>query len=303
MAAEPEEEEETVEEGAPAWMATYADLATLLLTFFVLLLSFANMDVQNFRSALGSVREALGVQFEHPGDKLGLTTSIVELSTRESTDRLNEVEIQLADLIRKFVKKENMADKVDVEVGNRGIIVRVKEFVLFDSGEADLRSEAAKPLQAIATLMKELELPVWIEGHTDNTPISTSRYPSNWELSAARAVAALRFLSAQGGIERTNLSVAGYAETHPISPNDTADGRARNRRVEFLFVRPPQQSVEQFQEFEARKERLRKLIEAKEEAAPPGGAPRPAAAARPEGQAAPGEPPAAPSAAQKGPIF
>ena len=295
-----EEEEEEVEEGAPAWMATFADLATLLLTFFVLLLSFANMDVQNFRSALGSVREALGVQFEHPGDRLGLTTSIVELSKRESTDKLNEVEIQLADLIRKFVKKQNMADKVDVEVGNRGIIVRVKEFVLFNSGEAELRHEATKPLQAIATLCKELELPVWIEGHTDNSPISTVRFPSNWELSAARAVATLKFLSAQGGIDRAALSVAGYAETHPIAPNDTAEGRARNRRVEFLFVRPPEQSVQQFQEFEAKKERLRRLLEEHngpiKEAEPPKPAESPEAP-KPEDQAP------APSAAKKGPIF
>ena len=242
MSDEMQEEEDEVEEGAPAWMATYSDLATLLLTFFVLLLSFANMDVQHFQNALGSIKEAMGVQHEHPGDRLGLTTSIVELSKRESTDSLDMVEEQIKNMVKAFVKSENLDKQIEVEIGNRGIIVRVTEFVLFDPGEADLRKEAAEPLSAIAALAHEIKLPVWVEGHTDDRPIRTTRFPSNWELSAARATAALMFLHRDQGVPLDRLSIGGYAETRPLEPNDTPAGRARNRRVEFLFVKPARHS-------------------------------------------------------------
>ena len=229
-------EEEAV--GGAEWMATFADLSTLLLTFFVLLLSFANMDVQNFRVALGSVRDALGVQFEHSGEIMGLTTSVVELSKQESTPHVNLVKADVVTRINKIIKGSEHGDKLEVLVGDRGVVVRVRDQVLFASGSDDLVPEAAGVMNLIADLCEEVPLPIWIEGHTDNSPIQTRRFPSNWELSAARATAAMRFL-VENGVQETRVRVAGYAHVRPLEDNGTVDGRAANRRVEFVFLEPP----------------------------------------------------------------
>jgi len=231
-------EEDIPDEGAPAWMATFADLMSLLLTFFVLLLSFANMDIKNFQTALGSVREAMGVQFEHPGDRMGLTTSVVELSKRESTDKLQTLENQVSEMFAKIVAQKGMADEISVGLGDRGIVIRVKNVVLFEPGGTTLTKAAAAPLTVVGEAARDLGLPLWIEGHTDNTPIRTSRFPSNWELSAGRAVATLHFLQEQANVPKYRMHIAGYADTRPLRSNLTAEGRAENRRVEFVLIQP-----------------------------------------------------------------
>ncbi len=238
MSGPPVEEPEEVDEGAPAWMATFADLMSLLLTFFVLLLSFANMDIQNFQTALGSVKEAMGVQFEHPGDMMGLTSSVVEMSQRESTDKLNTLEQEVQQIFEQMSKEEGSGAEMEVSIGDRGIVVRIKDFVLFEPGGTVLRKEAHGPLLIIAKVTNGLRLPLWVEGHTDNRPISTPRFPSNWELSAGRATAALVFLNRTGKIPRYRMRIAGYAETRPLRSNTTPQGRAENRRVEFVIQAP-----------------------------------------------------------------
>lgn len=246
-----------VEEGAPAWMATFADLMSLLLTFFVLLLSFANMDIQNFQTALGSVKEAMGVQFEHPGDRMGLTTSIVEMSKEESTDKLNTLDQQVTQLFKNLIAARQVEGMVEVELGSRGIVVRIQNVVLFEPGGTTLREAAHAPLMIVADGARELDLPLWIEGHTDNRPISSIRFPSNWELSAGRATSALRFLQDVGKVRKYRMHIAGYADTRPIRSNTTADGRAENRRVEFLFLSPSDRKEDERRELLYRAERMR----------------------------------------------
>ncbi len=239
MAVELEEEESGG--GEAAWMATFADLSTLLLTFFVLLLSFANMDVVQFRMALGSVKEALGVQFEHPGDMMGMTTSPIALSKQESTAALPLFdEMQLLKRIKAEAKEKGLEDVLEAELGDRGVLIRVKGQLLFAGGEATLRQEGKETLDAIALIATEIAYPILIEGHTDDRPIRTSRFPSNWELSTARATSALRFLVSRG-IESKRLGVAGYAHMRPLVANDTAENRKRNRRVEFVFLTPAEE--------------------------------------------------------------
>ena len=224
--------------GEAAWMATFADLSTLLLTFFVLLLSFANMDVVQFRMALGSVKEALGVQFEHPGDIAGMATSPVELSKQESTAAVPLFdELQLLERVKAVAKEKDLDDVLEAELGDRGVLIRVKGKLLFESGEATLRTLGEETLQAIADIGAEIPYPILIEGHTDDRPIRTSKFPSNWELSTSRATTALRFL-AKTGINSERLGVAGYAHMRPLVDNDTPENRSRNRRVEFVFLTP-----------------------------------------------------------------
>lgn len=320
--APPPPEPEEADEGAPAWMATFADLMSLLLTFFVLLLSFANMDIKNFQTALGSVREAMGVQFEHPGDRMGLTTSIVELSKRESTDKLHTLDNQVSEMFKKLVQGRGAAEQISVGLGDRGIVVRIKNTVLFEPGGTTLTKEAERPLMVVGDAARELDVPLWIEGHTDNRPIRSARFPSNWELSAGRAVSTLRFLQKEARVPKYRMHIAGYADTRPLRSNVTAEGRSENRRVEFVFIQPLDKEEDKRRELLFRANRMaakyglppigsyrgRAVQMDDPNSRAPATKPEPSSEAPrgvlPPGVAPSGRPPRpAPSAASKGPAF
>jgi len=236
--------------GAPAWMATMGDLMSLLLTFFVLLLTFANMDRQLFVRALGSIQEALGIIRQQPGHFEVRSTSPLELSRERSTPFLDVMQLptaieaptmdqKLQAQVRSFVAENSLSRIVESETSERGVTVRVKDQAIFEPGSDRLRPGALVFLDEVVELAREFPYALSIEGHTDDRPISTERFPSNWHLSASRAISVLRYLVDAGGIEADRLSAAGFADTRPLVPNDSAESRARNRRVEFVFLRDP----------------------------------------------------------------
>lgn len=235
-----EEECEDCEEGAPAWMATFSDMATLLLTFFVLLLSFANMDVQNFKVALGSVKEALGVQDMTKGDFEARSSSLVELNDDAPTVMVNHQSANEVHLLRKYIKERGMQHHIQVMASSTGIILRVKDIALFDTGSDALREDSEPVLNMVQDLFEKSQADLSIDGHTDDIPIASARFPSNWELSAARAAAVLKYYLARDLAGR-RLSIAGYGELRPIATNQSAEGRGKNRRVEFVFRRQSDQ--------------------------------------------------------------
>ncbi len=255
-------EEECDCESGPdaAWMATFADLMSLLLTFFVLLLSFANMDVVRFKVVLGSVRDAFGVQFEHPGEMEAVSTSIVELSKQESSPTIKVIEeVMMLERVKKFIKEANMEDMMSAELDERGVVIRIKGHILFRSGEAELRKEEGpKALGPVVKLARAMDHQLSIQGHTDNRPIRTSKFPSNWELSTARAVATMRYLMSED-LKPERMNVAGYADMRPLAPNTTAKGRAQNRRVEFVFLRNGNRTSITKEEIEAAKRELDRM--------------------------------------------
>ena len=221
-------------------MATFADLCTLLLTFFVLLLSFAEMDVTEFKQMLGSVRDAFGVQFETSGSYEALSASPVSLDGRAPAEEgqgegeETDVEAELAEMIEAM----GLEEEVEVQADAGGITVRIRERVLFGSGSADLdRGTAGTVLATVVELGSRVASEIAIHGHTDDRPIQNMRFPSNWELSAARASSVVRFLVATGQTADLPISIAGYADTRPLVPNDSDEHRGQNRRVEFRFVR------------------------------------------------------------------
>lgn len=226
-------------------MATFADLSTLLLTFFVLLLSFSNMDVVQFREMLGSVRDAFGVQKKIQGSVEAISSSPVEISVDQNDGagdappHSEKVDLNgaMKEQIEEYVEQAEMQDDVEVELTPRGVVVRVKEGALYQSGSADLDAKSKELLDKIADMQKQFSDSMQIEGHTDNIPIKSRQYPSNWELSTARAIAALQYLKDDKGISADKLGVAGYADSKPVDTNDTEEGRNRNRRVEFVFQR------------------------------------------------------------------
>ncbi|MFZ5587672.1 MAG: OmpA/MotB family protein [Thermodesulfobacteriota bacterium] len=245
-----------IKKGLPPWMATFSDLCCLLLTFFVLLLTFANMDIQKFREMLGSVQQAFGVQTLVKGEYQavapkqapaaagdsqggGFRSTAPSLTQGSLTESASAAEAEdMAKQVRDLAQKAGMGDMVEVSSGSRGVRLRVKGKILFDSGQANLLEGAKKLLDGIAQVMHRHSYYLTVEGHTDSAPISTAQYPSNWELSAARAAAVLRYL-AHKGVPESRVSAIGYASNYPIADNSSEEGRNQNRRVEFVFTKKP----------------------------------------------------------------
>ena len=234
MELELEPEEESSGDGA-AWMATFADMMTLLLCFFILLLSFATMDIVKFRDAMGSVQEALGVQFEHFGQFEAVASSPLQTDPHEEALGIGEDKALLEEL-NSAIEEDGLENEVSAKIDGRGVIVRINGQVLYQRGDAALKQESTALLTKIAGLAKGTDHRIMIEGHTDDLPIQTVRYPSNWELSTARAIAAMRFFVEQD-VDAQRVGVAGYGDLRPIEVNDSEEHRAANRRVEFVFIR------------------------------------------------------------------
>jgi chemotaxis protein MotB len=134
---------------------------------------------------------------------------------------------------------------VEVGASREGIVISLAGNLLFDSGKSDLKPQGLVLLDSVAERLKTMTNEIRIEGHTDNVPIATPLYPSNWELSSARAITVGRYLSENDGISPTRLAAAGYGEFRPVAPNDTRDGRARNRRVDLVILFPQLQAQPQ----------------------------------------------------------
>ena len=217
-----------------AWMATFADMMTLLLCFFILMLSFSNIDIIKFRTALGSAAEALGVQRERDGQFEALATSPLQLFEHEASGPRQDR--ALLEELHDAIVTEGFEEAVGAEIDGRGVIVRMDGQVLYEPGDAVLRPESESMLARIAGVIHGTEHRVMIEGHTDNVPIQTARYPSNWELSTARAISAMRVI-VEHGVDTARVGVAGYSSLRPLESNDTPAQRAANRRVEFVFIR------------------------------------------------------------------
>ena len=250
--------------GVPAWVMTFADLMTLLMCFFVLLLAFSEMDVAKFKQLSGSMKEAFGVQSEIDVRTIPKGTSVVAQefspgrpdptsmnqvrqftidSNRNTLDALSreikEIEEtrEHARRLRLALKEEINKGSVSIQTEGMKIIIHIMENASFDSGFADVRPEFIPALEKIAELIDNQSGEVTISGHTDNVPIRNERFRSNWDLSTSRAVSVAHELLAVSTLSPGNVMVTGHADTRPRAPNDTAEDRARNRRVDISIVR------------------------------------------------------------------
>lgn len=213
---------------SPGWMVTYGDIMTLLLTFFVLLMSYSTVQEEAFRRALASFQEALGmlphersvISFE----KVPAVRFSPVIPPREIIKRL-----------RNAIYSAGLKGKMRVREEKEGIRITIQAPILFDSGKADLRLQATPILDELVNILRESPNMVVVEGHTDNVSIHTSAFPSNWELSTARAMSVGRYLFEKEGIAPSRFAVSGYGEHHPIEANATPEGRRENRRVEILL--------------------------------------------------------------------
>jgi len=219
------------------WLVTYADLMTLLLVFFVLLFSLSSLDREKYKSTM----ELVKVKISEDANMMSLLElmevpdSIDTKITIEDITGLNSREDNLLRDINKYVVDRENSDTIQTYVLEGKIIVRINGQTLFDSGSADLKLSALPILDRIVEVVFDYpEYTINIKGYTDDIPITTERFPSNWELSAIRATTVLKNLI-QKGIKPERLTATGYAEMEPLLPNTSEINRATNRRVEFVL--------------------------------------------------------------------
>jgi chemotaxis protein MotB len=214
-------------------------MVTLLLTFFVLLYSFSTVDVQKFRAIMAAFQGTLGVL---DGGKIVTTTSSVndaalDMDSAFDLSQRNVEQIQaLMEQMQALVAAGQLPGTVELLHEERGLVVRFADRAFFDLGKADIRPNAQPVLDQIAEVLRPLANHVRVEGHTDTLPINTERFPSNWELSTARATSVIRFLIEEKQMSPERLSAAGYGQYRPVDTNDTMEGRARNRRVDLVIM-------------------------------------------------------------------
>lgn len=258
------EEQKQESKGVPAWVMTFADLMTLLMCFFVLLLAFSEMDVAKFKQLSGSMKEAFGVQSEIEVRTIPKGTSVVAQefspgtpnpsaindvrqftidSNRNTLDALSrelkEIEEtrEHARRLRMALNEEIAAGSVSIETEGMKVIVNIKENASFESGFADVRPDFLPALTKIAGLVNDESGDVTISGHTDDVPIANDRFRSNWDLSTSRAVSVAHEFMQLSELSPEKIIVTGHADTRPVASNDTEEGRARNRRVAITIVR------------------------------------------------------------------
>ncbi|MEX2299319.1 MAG: flagellar motor protein MotB [Bryobacterales bacterium] len=232
------EVQDTPPEGAPEWMVTFADLMSLLLTFFILLLSFSNMEIVKFRTMAGSVRNALGLKSEFDLADIPMGNKLLPYEDPKEGEGNSGNTQGLREELEQMLQEAGMPEKASVRVTSRGVALYIEGDILFDSGSTAIRQEARPILDRLSELLPRVGYRVDVQGHTDAIPIATTAFPSNWELSASRAGRAVRYF-VEKGVPSERFRAIGLAETRPVATNDTAEGRANNRRVEFLFVNPP----------------------------------------------------------------
>jgi chemotaxis protein MotB len=234
--------------GHDRWLVSYADFITLLFSFFVVMYAFAKADHKQQRQvshAIDNAFQSLGVlpaMRNRSSDLAGKEDAVVPvnivmgeeaLSPAEVKDDLTRIQHQLTQTLSNQVA----AHSVSIQMGRDGLVISLREAGFFASGSAQPMPAAFPAVQQIAASLAQTAYDVRVEGHTDNLPIHTSLFASNWELSAARAISITRLMLETGAISPTRISAAGYAEFHPVAPNETAEGRALNRRVD-LVIRP-----------------------------------------------------------------
>ncbi|HIE28968.1 TPA: flagellar motor protein MotB [Candidatus Poribacteria bacterium] len=219
------------------WLMTYSDMVTLLLTFFILIIAFANYDKTKFWSVIESTRDALGGLGVLPQWKESLQSDLPPDSYNLTEDGEIKNLIEIAQSIK------NLNKDIDYKITDKGVaIILPDKFILFDSGSAKIKEEALPTLRQIAEILqKALKRKIryndiQIAGHADNRPIHTSEFADNWELSAARATNVLRLL-VNYGLDKSHLSAVGYADQRPVAPNDTEEGKTKNRRIEIEIIK------------------------------------------------------------------
>ncbi len=230
------------------WLITYADMITLLLVFFILMYTMSKIDAVRFDAIAHSLHKVMGGQGAilydgAPGVSPGAYEPATELADemlRRETQNLLSVKEQ----VEAYLKEHGLQDKVTVELQDRGLLISFQDVVLFPLGKATLSEESAAIVRDIGGILSQLNNYIRVEGHTDSLPINTTVFPSNWELSTARASRVVRELIDSNAISPERLSATGFGEYRPKRPNDSEENRRYNRRVDIVILRDRYSDIE-----------------------------------------------------------
>ena len=238
------------------WLVSYADFITLLFAFFVVMFAASQADRTKVRRVAESVTKALE---DGPANRMRAAVAAILGGAADDKGKGNaamngpggvkregpkpaELSPQTAELLPSLdyldtqLRQEIQTGKMRISLETRGLVVSLQQATFFPSGEDTIDPATYSSLEKVATAIRKLPNPVRLEGHTDSVPIHTARFRSNWELSAARAIAVLELLGERFGVPLERVAIAGYAETVPVAPNDSEQGRARNRRVDIVIL-------------------------------------------------------------------
>jgi len=216
---------------------------TQILIFFALLFALSSVDTQKFDMFMTSLQGSLGIiqggQTLEKGEFIESGEVGQFLVSAEEQRQFEMLKQEVEDIV-----KQNDLQGVQVYLDERGLVIRFVEGVLFDSGKADIKEQAKSTLDKIVPVLKQSRRQIRIEGHTDNVPIHTREFPSNWELSTARAVNVVRYFIDKHNFSPYTMSAAGYGEYRPVAPNDTDKHRALNRRVDIVILKSVSENEE-----------------------------------------------------------
>lgn len=231
--------EEVEPENSERWTLTYLDMITLLFVLFVVLYSMANVNINKFKALASSMSIAFGSG--GGGGKNMLTNysgnSIQPQSNSFVNIRDNNQFKSMVKMIKEYAAKQGISKKVDAKITERGLVVNLADSILFQSGSAELSPKAQEILDRLADILFATKKQIRVEGHTDNVPIHTARYMSNWQLSTDRATNVIIYWISKYPDQAVNLSAAGYGQFKPMVSNDTPEGRTLNRRVDMVILR------------------------------------------------------------------
>ncbi len=214
-------------ENVERWMVSYADFVTLLFCFFTAMYAISNVDTNKLEKFASSMKTAF-----NDGEKVKNFSVIDDVQVLLPTSA--ETESSIREMLSTIIKESD--GSLDVKRDKRGIVIAVADKMLYKSGSAELKEDAVNFLDQLVQPILEYPNPVRIEGHTDNIPIHTKSFPSNWELSASRAINVAKYFVDKHDVDPGRITSIGYAEHKPVASNDSPDGRAKNRRVDIVLL-------------------------------------------------------------------
>jgi chemotaxis protein MotB len=232
------------EEGAPEWLVTFGDLMSLLLTFFVLLLSFSQTDVAKFKELAGSLEQAFGVQRQEPvyntpqGMQMvarDFDQAFVEQASVGEPEHEEPLFADITAQLHALLEPLEAQGLVELETQGTYLVMRLLGHSTFNSGKAEIRADMLQTLQAIGKIVGSTAYDIFVAGHTDNIPTRGGPYRSNLDLSVARAASVVEFFVTQDLVAADKIATMGFGEYRPLVPNDTAENRQKNRRVEIIL--------------------------------------------------------------------
>lgn len=237
------------------WLVSYADFITLLFAVFVVLYAMGQSDKKKVEEVMQAIQQSFGMATAGasapkvnviPSQTMTVIPSLKpeikvnpmgRTRSGQGKTRAEEKDFrQIKSAVEAYLVKQGAQTKVTLEITRRGLIVSLKEAGFFNSGQATIKPEAYELINTIAEVMTQYNNPLRVEGHTDNVPINTAQFPSNWELSTARATNGLKYLLKSFDVDANKISATGYAEFRPIADNATPEGRAKNRRVDLVML-------------------------------------------------------------------